>query len=707
MNKRIIFSCVLDYTPVMAVQSYIWLTNLFAVDIMPKDIYVHLVTEVPRDFMVYLEAKGVNVVKKTPYDSRNKYCNKLTQLETFLDVVDYDYVFLMDCDTAVINLENIELTNEVYAKIVDFPNPPLPILQRIFDKNELQLLPVGTAFSIQGEQVTDWNNCNGGLYIIKKDFLKILAPKWIHYAKVCIEQESLFTPKYSKHADQVGFALALTSLSKKVTHLGIEWNYPIHVNNSIEVTPKIIHFHTEIDEHLQVKTKNKIVVAETLRIINSRINSSLEENLSNSLFWDYRYLTCPSLGSGVGSRGEVLELKINLLKHLTYGKKTATIMDIGCGDLELMKDMPFENYLGLDVSEEAVKMGKQKRPDWDFKTVPISDSSIQEVDITMCFDVLIHQSDANNFKVIVEKLVSKAKKRIIIGAYNEAPSFGSTITHFHNAIFNEVSQYNKFSELAIVKTYRDVSVLVGTVHENTHQRDIVSTNLNKAYKQVNRPDLLQYIVDVSRHHLGFYTAHYPRVFEYTWIIEQLEDKKDITVLDIGAGVCPVPLCLNDMGFHVTTVDLHPTVRKLEDKANWNEWGYLDYSVFNKAITSKHQDFTKVRSLKKFDCIYSISVIEHMPKAIRVKMLKRASKLLRKGGELLLTIDVAPNTNDIWNYSEGKLVESQEVHGTMESFKREIIAAGFKIISEHIQRDIFESRTDVWYIKATLERKSFL
>lgn len=708
MQKTNLFSCVLDYTPIMAVQSYIWLTNLLEIGIKPEHIYIHLVSDVPHDFLAYLESKEIQIIQKSTFDTRNKYCNKLVQLETFVNIENFDYVFLMDCDTAVIDLDGLDLTNNIYAKIVDFPNPPLSILQDIFAGNSLEVSQAETTFPLKGNQLTDWNNCNGGLYIVAKDFLKILAPKWKHYANLCIEQQQLFTDRYSKHADQVGFALAMTSLEQKVTQLGIEWNYPIHVANSIEVNPKIIHFHTEIDEHLQLKSKKELVVVQNaIALINTRVKNSLKEQLNNSLFWDFRYHICPGLGSGVGSRGETLELKKTLLKHLTYGIEIDTVVDVGCGDLELMKDMPFKNYLGLDVSEEAVKIGREKRPDWTFKAIPITDESIEAADITMCFDVLIHQSDPVLFTRIVENLVVKAKKRIIIGAYNEEPSFSSTITHFHNSIFDEVSKYGKFNELAIVKTYRDVSVLVGTVHENKHQRDISSHNLNQAFEEVTRPDLLQYLVDVSRHHLGFYTAHYPRVFEYTWILEQLESRTNLKVLDIGAGVCPVPLCLDDMGFQVTTVDLHPTVRELKDKASWNEWGFLDYSMFKKTIDSKHQDFTKVRALKRFNCIYSISVIEHMPRNIRVKMLKRASKLLKKGGELLLTIDLEPNTDNLWNYSEGKQVESQEVHGTVANFKKELKDCGFDIVFETIQREIYESRTDVWCIKAILNRKRFL
>ncbi|TNJ45777.1 methyltransferase domain-containing protein [Tamlana fucoidanivorans] len=707
LNMKLFFSCVLDYSSVMAVQVYIWLSNLLANNVNPNLIYVHLVSEVPGDFLDLLNGYGINLIKKTPFDFRNKYCSKLVQLDTFSQLEDFEYVFLMDCDTAIVDLEGLDLEAEVYAKIVDFPNPPLTILKTIFEAHQLQVFETLTTFSNNNEQVTDWNNCNGGVYIISKDFLKELKPLWEKYALWSIDNAELFGKEYDKHADQVGFALAMGKLNKKVTHLSVEWNYPIHVSNSIKVSPRIVHFHNQVNEHMQLKRHTDVISNEAIDVINARINFSLKKHLNNSLFWDYRYRTCPSLGSGVGSRGTVLELKKTLVKRLTYGREEDSIIDVGCGDLELMKNMPFKKYLGLDVSIEALVLAKKKRSDWEFKTYSINHEQVSEADITMCFDVLIHQSNSNSFKNIVRGLVEKANSRIVIGAYNDKPSLNSTITHFHNSIFDEVAAYGKFDELAIVKKYRDVSVLVGTVHNKTHQRDLSSQNLNKAFKEVTRPDLLQYVVDVSRCNLGFYTSHYPRVFEYTWILEQLENKSNLSVLDIGAGVCPIPLCLSDTGMKVTTVDLHSTIRKLKDKEKWNEWGYLDYSMFDKSIESKHQDFTKVKTFKKFDCLYSISVVEHMPVNIRLRMLKKASKLLKKNGELLLTIDIVPNSNYIWNYSEGKEVENQGTHGTIDSFKMELTKYGFKIISEHIKRDIFESKTDVWFVKSRLVKKSFL
>lgn len=522
---KIKYSCLIDKTPIFRKQAYIFVNSLLElVNVSPNDIYVHTTFIEEGDFFNWLNQLGVNIIKIEEFDFRNKYCNKLAQLSTFQNLKEYDYVFLMDCDTALISLEGLDLKGDVYAKIVDFPNPPLSVLKDIYKAAELEFVEAETTFSLENKHITAFNNCNGGLYIFSKQGLNDIAPKWKEYALWSIENAKLFTEKYEKHADQVGFSLALSSLNKNVNHLGIEWNYPIHMSSKLlsNINPKIIHFHNELTGDFNIKYK---------------------------------------------------------------GVKSV--------DVEILKLNNLINY--KNIKEESMN----------------------------------------------------------------------------------------------------------------HVRDISDELLKRAYLEVKRPDLLQYLVDVSRKNFKFYTSHYPRVFEYSWLLDQVENEKGKSILDIGAGVCPLPLCLTEMGLNVTTIDSHPNIRKIDKLENWNEWGFLNYKIFNKKIKSYNMDFIKFRSFKKFDFIYSISVIEHIPKKNRLKLLKRAAKLLKKNGELLFTIDLIPNTNKLWNLSEDKEVDIIEEHGTIESFKKELNKNGFKIIEDEIQREIDDSRTDIYYVKAILEKKKFI
>jgi hypothetical protein len=73
---------------------------------------------------------------------------------------------------------------------------------------------------------------------------------------------------------------------------------------------------------------------------------------SNKEFWDNRYLECPALGSGPGSRGYVIVKKKRLVSNALESLRATSIIDIGCGDLCWL-DNDFVNryaYTGLDIS---------------------------------------------------------------------------------------------------------------------------------------------------------------------------------------------------------------------------------------------------------------------------------------------------------------------------------------------------------------------
>lgn len=708
-SLKIKYSSVLEYTPLMAAQQYIWIQSLLHLGINPELIYVHIIGDLPEAYQEFLTSVGVQQVHCDTFDERNKYCNKLVQLDTFTSLDDFDYVCLMDCDTALVSAIQIDGKQQVYAKVVDFPCPPSQILNTIFKESGLDYQEVASTFPLGEDAVTEQNNCNGGLYIIQASFLNQLSEHWKQKSTWCIDNANLFTEPFKKHADQVGFALAMRAIQANVSPLPITYNYPSHVGSELlqDASPVMIHYHDLLDEHMRIKRVGMPLADAAIDAINDTIGKSLEVSLNNSMFWDLRYARYPELGSGVGSRGEILSYKQKLINNITYGLKDATVTDVGCGDLELTKSLSFNQYLGLDLSQESIKLSAQKRPDWDFKVAKITDSDVPSSDVVMCFDVLIHQSSENDFKEMVAAMVAKANKRLIIGAYNSPPAFSSSITYFYNGILDEVNKHQKFNEIGIMGSYRDVSVVVATKHEKVHNRDIESEQLTLAYSQVSRPDLLQYLVDVSRAELGFYTAHYPRVFEYSWLLEQLEGINSGRVLDLGAGVCPLPICLNKQGLKVITVDSHPTQRLDQDKANWNEWGFLDYSKLGLDIDSHNVDFLSYKTANSIDVIYSISVIEHIPRANRVKIINNAANILKVGGKLLLTIDLVPNTDFFWNLSENVEVEPHSKHGSIQSFKKELRRAGFIVEKEEVQRNIHDSRTDVYYVSAVFKNTSWL
>ncbi len=256
----------------MELQSKIWLRNLLSIGVKPSDIYIHLIGKIPEAYEKYLISSGINCVYKEVFDSRNKYCNKLVQLETFRNRFDFDFVFFMDCDTAIVSLENFQPVGSCFAKVVDFPNPPLNLLEKIFLKAKLPIYYTETTYEWEGYNLTDWNNCNGGVYVFSAKFLNIFEPYWKDYVHWCLDHNDLFSSKYIRHADQVGFALAMGKLNRRVSHLGIEWNFPTHLPVKItNVRPQIIHFHQKVDSESQILKTGVTKIDEQISIVNKRM----------------------------------------------------------------------------------------------------------------------------------------------------------------------------------------------------------------------------------------------------------------------------------------------------------------------------------------------------------------------------------------------------------------------------------------------------
>ncbi len=230
------------------------------------------------------------------------------------------------------------------------------------------------------------------------------------------------------------------------------------------------------------------------------------------------------------------------------------------------------------------------------------------------------------------------------------------------------------------------------------ENDIGENNLTWALGKSSNPELLSELVKTSRTYFSWFTKHLPRAFEYPWIAKQIPYVKDKQIMDIGSGVSPMPLFFANKGAKITTIDNSNTIRSPIDNAiTWNEWGFFDYSILNKNIKSMNSDIQEVSFETYFDCIYSISVIEHMLSSTRRQLFHKISNVLKGNGDLLLTIDLIPKTEILWNYSEGLLVEQPNQHGNLSDIKDELVGYGFHLENCEFLRDLPDTRVDCVFL----------
>jgi len=228
-----------------------------------------------------------------------------------------------------------------------------------------------------------------------------------------------------------------------------------------------------------------------------------------------------------------------------------------------------------------------------------------------------------------------------------------------------------------------------------NSRHLPLDHLEKLAEFTEFPDTLRELHEEALKEIGFFTLHPTRSVEYPWVVRRLEAFRPRSVLDVGAGVSVLPLRLARSGASVVTVDYSRTIRTISTRSAWTEWGFLDYAQINPSIVSYNMRLSDAPVAEaSMDALYCVSVIEHMPKNLRIEMLRSAAALVRSGGHAFITLDLRPGTRLLWNWDRGTKVEDDATHGSIDDFFAEAYAEGWQLLSHSIVQNIPQARTDV-------------
>lgn len=706
-NRKVAFSCVVDGAAKFEWQAYLWAHSLLrngGVD--AADLRFHCLPSVSEHFRRAARSFGIAVVDVAPFEG-HPYCNKIQQC--FSGAFEgYGRVVLSDCDLFFLNPPRIPEDGPFAAKVVDLPNPPLSALTAIYTERGLPLPDVVKAgCALSPDETTFDLNFNGGYYVVDSALLARLGPVWKAHAAWLINRIDLLG-SYSNHVDQVAMSLALSELQIAVTRLSAESNFPVHLpKDRLEplIAPKLeaLHYHSNVQANSLILPTGLGWIDAAIAKANADIEVIIERHFDNNLFWNWRYACFPELGSGMGSRGDVLQYKKNVLHNIVRPFEHKSVLEVGCGDLETSRELVLDDYTGLDASPTAVEIARSKRPDWRFEQRNVAvDGLSSPADLVICLDVLIHQKREEEYHAMIDALVASTRERLIISGYDGLPEYSSSITAFHEPLTQSLRRSGQFSEVIPVAKYRDVTMVVANKRLGIakHRNDIEQETLDAMLPLVAHPDLLLGAMDTSREYFGFYTQTSIRCIEYPWMFEKaaLHAGKGARALDIGSGLSPLPIMLAQAGIRVDCVDSHPRVMMNEPRAAWNEWGFIDYAPMHPNLRSFHTDILEFQPEAAYDVVYSVSVVEHMPRPVWERTVELAASWLKPGGLLVLTVDMIPHTMDLWNMSEGRLVDSEN-HGTIESLGRKMQQAGLTLEEAFIRRNIPYSRTDVAFFVA--------
>lgn len=461
--QEVVFSCVVDVHPKFAAQLDVWLWTLMATHpISPAQIAVHLVDGCPDSLRERLQSQNIPHHTVQPFGD-GKYCNKLAQLGSPL-LEGAETIILCDTDIAFCTniLPRIRNT-PVQAKIVDKPNPPLAMLEALFrDAGFLDFPPrARCSFSSDESFVT---NCNGGLYVLSQAAFSSLRAVWQKWAMWVLERRSALG-QYAIHADQISFCLSVHELSIDVDPLPSSMNCPTHLNSSDYTEamdpPQVVHYHWNINPSGFLNPIGVEGIDNAIMGVNEIIRSERRRKFDNATFWNARYASFPEIGSGIGSRGTVLERKRKILYAALAQRHDPSILDVGCGDIEATRQLTVTQYTGIDISAEAVRICRAKRSDWNFVEGDPLTLDLMPADVVLCLDVLIHTPEIDRYKRLISRLAELTITSLIVAAYNQPPWLTSEITFYHEPISVSLKEAG-FNSIEIIGGYRDTTVICAT-----------------------------------------------------------------------------------------------------------------------------------------------------------------------------------------------------------------------------------------------------
>jgi hypothetical protein len=437
------------------VQSVRW----FGGTLNEAELYVCVVDDVSSDYREEMERYGANVRVVPRFSRKHPQSNKLRFLQ-LPEIARYDGVLLLDCDTIVVRDPLPHLfRSDFTAKIADVPTVPLDTFHRLFAAFDLRMPNADQRCTVRGEPTIPY--FNAGVLAFSRRALDTLVPKWIELNERLIDRMELLEGNQN-FCEQASLSLALGATAMTTHVVGNAFNFPMHFDDPASVPgladtdPFIIHYHWLVDPSGNILPNAHPLVNRRIAEFNTRLRKERESRFDNRLFWNQRYGENPELGSGIGSRGEARDYKRHLLEDAITRWRPHTILDIGCGDLEVGSALPVEGYTGLDFSEVVVSSNREKYPDRRFVAGDFLEMTPTHADMVVCLDVLIHMASREDYRSFVRKLVKSTQKVGFVAGDEVDPGLGS-IVFFHEPLSQTLVDAGA-TNIRKIGSYRHVTI---------------------------------------------------------------------------------------------------------------------------------------------------------------------------------------------------------------------------------------------------------
>lgn len=137
----------------------------------------------------------------------------------------------------------------------------------------------------------------------------------------------------------------------------------------------------------------------------------------SSDYWDTRYRSRGNSGSG--SYGRLAQHKADVMNEFVRDNNIASVVEFGCGDSNQLGLMRYSNYLGVDVSQAAVELCRERfrgTPDWAFLTA--EQYRGERAELSLSLDVVYHLVEDAVFEQYMSCLFDAGARYVVVYSSN-------------------------------------------------------------------------------------------------------------------------------------------------------------------------------------------------------------------------------------------------------------------------------------------------
>jgi SAM-dependent methyltransferase len=155
-------------------------------------------------------------------------------------------------------------------------------------------------------------------------------------------------------------------------------------------------------------------------------------DFNSSSYWENRYISGGT--SGDGSYGNLARFKAEVINHIIASKGIESALEFGCGDGNNLGLYNFKRYTGVDVSNKALNICREKyKNDNTKRFIHFAESSSERADITLSLDVIFHLVEDQVFFDHLDHLFNCSRRFVLI--YSSCANYHLPALHVRHRNF--------------------------------------------------------------------------------------------------------------------------------------------------------------------------------------------------------------------------------------------------------------------------------